>query len=60
MYGEDYRRPIANFAENLIAKRPVPEHRQISKGHRAYKGQTTWVKGIWLGRAGTTRLRSTL
>ena len=41
------------FAELVLVRRPVPSHRG-SKAERQHKGDSQWVKGIWIGRSETT------
>ncbi len=50
MFGEDYRREILPCAETVVAKTPLPAHRQLREGQRVYKGQPIWITGIWVGR----------
>ncbi len=54
VYGEEYRREIVPFGETSMVKIPVPDHRGIRPGVRAHKGDTTWVRAIWLGRSEIT------
>ena len=52
--GEEYRKEIAPFGETIMIKIPVPDHKGIRPGVRAHRGETTWVRAIWLGRSEIT------
>ena len=52
--GEEYRKEVVPFGEAVMVKTPVPDHRGIRPGVRAHKGDTAWVRAIWLGRSEIT------
>ena len=52
-YDRDYTQKTVPFAETILFKILVPEHRGLSSGKRLRKGHAAWDKGIWLGKSET-------
>ena len=45
-----YKGEIATFGETALFKVPMTSSRQVGPGNRAYKGDSTMIKGIWVGK----------
>ena len=53
IFGHAYTGAIVPFAETVLARMPMSLTRQTSRpgGQRHHKGDSTWVKRIWLGKS---------
>ena len=49
-FGVGYRGEILPFAETALFKVPMNHTRQVSKNVTAHRGESTFVKGIWVGK----------
>jgi len=49
-FGHNYTGEIVKFSETVLFKAPVSHTRQGAKKTRRHKGDSSWAKGIWVGK----------
>ena len=53
-YVEHYTHEIVPFADIVLVRVPRPTHRGLAGGTRWHKGDTVFIKGVWVGRTETS------